>query len=109
MNQQGQTYPTNQSLNASSQAVAGACDPNKKPTWTTTSDGLLNFKPKHPANPGKVVDELALLLTGGLLSAQTRSVLVQAYDSLVGEVSLDIPAMAKKEARSCKSSGMKMG
>ena len=54
--------------------------------WTTAgpasrSDGVLTLKLEHPTHPQKAVDELALLLTGGRLGAQTRTVLTDVYTS----------------------------
>lgn len=78
--------------------TTGPCDKNQKHLWAGLSDGLLQFKPSNPNHPGKVVDELALLLTAGRLSKQTRTVLVGAYTDIIGEASIDIPEMVKRES-----------
>ena len=77
----------------------GQCDKNQKPYWQQLSDGLLEFKPANPSHPEKTVDELALLLTGGRLSSQTRDTLVEAYGSFLSEVKLDVKALQESEMK----------
>lgn len=41
------------------------------------SEGVLKYRPKEDADPAAIINELALLLTAGRLSAHTRQVLVK--------------------------------
>ena len=60
------------------------------------SEGTLQFAPKAPSNPSKVIDELALLLTGGRMSMQTRTVLLTTYTDIVAESPFDMSAAVAK-------------
>ena len=43
--------------------------------------GSLGFVPTAPSNPGKTIDELAVLFTGGRMSPRTRAIVTEAYTS----------------------------
>ena len=76
-----------------SQAVfgqVGVCDVNQKDTWAPLSDGTLDYTPADPSDPARVVDDLALILTAGRLSLQTRAVLLETYTYHVAEARVNI-------------------
>ena len=79
--------------------VAGSCSVDHKDKWRKLSDGVLSFKPSYPANPTSVIDEMAVLLTAGRLSTQTRSVLIAAYAHLLAEKKLNISALVVAAAK----------
>ena len=77
--------------------VDGGCSETVKAQWAKSSDGVLQFKPTHPSNPEKVAAELALVVTGGRLSAQTKATLVNAYANYLSETPLNITDMRRVE------------
>ena len=85
------------SVRASLGLYGGACSLGARRAWPEHSDGLLQFKPTNPSNPDKVVAELALVMTGGRLSARTEATLTAAYGSFLGEAPLNITAMRQAE------------
>lgn len=56
------------------------------------SDGVLAYTPTDPTHPANVVDEMAMLLTGGRLGKKTRQVLTHVYESYVHEQAFDMAA-----------------
>jgi hypothetical protein len=48
------------------------------------SRGFLTYAPTSSANAADVVDELALILTGGRLNQETRTMLINAYNDELG-------------------------
>ena len=80
----------------------GVCSTKAKSTWRDLSDGLLRYKPTNPNNPEKVIEELALLVTGGRLSAQTKFTLISAYDRHLSEAVLNVTEMKRVEQAKTK-------
>ena len=56
------------------------------------SEGRLHFKPQQPSNPGKVVEELAVLLTGGRMSEHTHNILLRTYSQYFSETPFNMSA-----------------
>ena len=73
--------------------VTNYCNPKYNAQF---SDGPLAFKPSQPSHPSSVIDELAVLLTAGRLSSNTRAVLIAAYRSFIAEVDFDLSGKIKR-------------
>lgn len=89
----------NNGLTQCSRGFGGSGDCTSQRATTSSAQGRLGFVPAEPSNPSKVVDELALLLTGGRLSQTTRDVLVDTYTQYVAETRFDMAsALARHKA-----------
>lgn len=63
------------------QPIYGRCA-SVGPNFNGYNMGRLTFLPSNPNDASQVVDELSLLLTGGRLSQDSRSIIANAYSSL---------------------------
>ena len=77
------------------QGYVSLCGDGSPKAVSSLNDGRLRFTPTQPSNPVAAIDELALVLTPGRLSDQSRSHLTDVYASYLKTITLDLRTIVR--------------